>query len=123
MASNKVTKAKATKKAVVKPSPKRAKGAPETSRDLLEERLEFLLTCIKETGMKINYAAVGRHYGISTHAAYLRFLRSKDYVAKLVSAREAAQKSDEAQKDGEDQKDDEAQKDDEDLEITEDEEA
>ncbi|KAJ5617975.1 hypothetical protein N7537_003089 [Penicillium hordei] len=111
MASNKVSKAKATKKAVAKPSPKRAKGAPEIGRDIMEERLEFLLTCLKETGIKINYAAVGQHYGISANAAYLRFLRSKDHVAKLVSAREAARKSDAALKD------------DEDLEITEDEEA
>ena len=62
-------------------------------------------------------AAVARHYNISTNAAKLRLRRANDYVAKMVSAREAAQKGDETQSD------DEPQKEDEDLEITENEEA
>ncbi|CAI7622149.1 unnamed protein product [Penicillium glandicola] len=89
MASNRVIKTKATKKAVAKPT---TKLPVETSRELLEERLEFVLTCIKETGIKIDLAAVGQHYGISTNAAHKRLLRAKDCVAKLVSAREATQK-------------------------------
>ncbi|CAG7993212.1 unnamed protein product, partial [Penicillium nalgiovense] len=100
---NRVTKAKATKKAAAKLTNKPAKLAQETSRDLLEERLEFLLTCIKETGMKIDFGAVARHYGISTNAAGLRFLRAKDCVAKIVRAREAAQKSDQDPEPTEDQ--------------------
>lgn len=60
-------------------------------------------------------AAVARHYKISTNAANLRLRRANDYVAKMVSAREEAQKSDETQSDNEPQKDNE------DLEITEDE--
>lgn len=46
--------------------------------------------------------AVARHYGISTNAAQLRLRRVNDYVARMVSAREAAQKSDEVPKDDED---------------------
>ncbi|KAK4862698.1 hypothetical protein LT330_002831 [Penicillium expansum] len=98
MAPSRVAKSKATKKAVAKPVTKSSKLAPETSREVLEERLEFVLTCIKETGIKIDYVAVGRHYGISNNAACLRFLRCKDHVSKLVRVREAAQKADEAQK-------------------------
>ncbi|OQE11918.1 hypothetical protein PENFLA_c069G05059 [Penicillium flavigenum] len=94
MPPNRVTKAKATKKSAAKPTTKPAKLAQETSRDLLEERLEFLLTCIKETGMKIDFGAVARHYGITTNAATLRFRRAKDCAAKPVRAREAAQESD-----------------------------
>lgn len=56
-------------------------------------------------------AAVARHYGITTSAAGMRLRRAHDYVAKMASAREAAQKSDKGQKD------------DEDIEITKDEEA
>lgn len=56
-------------------------------------------------------AAVARHYGISTPAAHMRFRRANDYVAKMVSAREAAQKSDKVHED------------DEDVDIAEDEEA
>lgn len=70
MASNKVTKAKVTKKAVAKPSPKRAKGAPETSRDVLEERLEFLLTCIKETGMKVTCLSLIHQLLFSTNITH-----------------------------------------------------
>ncbi|KAJ5976924.1 hypothetical protein N7501_000266 [Penicillium viridicatum] len=111
MTSNKVTKAKATKKDVVKSPTKPSKLAQETSREILEERLEFVLTCIKETGIKVDMAAVARYYGISTNAAKLRLRRVNDHVAKMASAREAAEKSDEAQKD------------DEDIDITDDEEA
>lgn len=55
MPPNKVIKAKATKKDVVKSptKPKPSKLAQEASREVLEERLEFVLTCIKETGMKV----------------------------------------------------------------------
>lgn len=60
MPPNRVTKAKATKKAAAKLTNKPAKLAQETSRDLLEERLEFLLTCIKETGMKVTCSSAHR---------------------------------------------------------------
>ncbi|KAJ5920234.1 hypothetical protein N7516_011092 [Penicillium verrucosum] len=102
MASNRVTKAKAIKKDVAKSPTKPNKLAREAGRELLEERLEFVLTCIKETGIKVDMTAVARHYGISTNAAQLRLRRVNDYVAKMVSAREAAQKSDEVPKDDED---------------------
>ncbi|KGO67089.1 hypothetical protein PITC_019950 [Penicillium italicum] len=102
MVSNRVSKTQAEKNAVAKPVTKRAKLAPEASREVLEERLEFVLTCIKETGIKIDYAAVGRYYGISTNAAYMRFKRAEGHVFKLVSVREAAEKGDEAQKDNND---------------------
>ncbi|CAI7636472.1 hypothetical protein PCG10_005069 [Penicillium crustosum] len=116
MASNKITKAKAPKKKnVPKSATKPRKLASDTSREILEERLEFVITCIKETGIKVDMAAVARHYKISTNAANLRLRRANDYVAKMVSAREEAQKSDETQSDNEPQKDNE------DLEITEDE--
>ncbi|CDM26436.1 hypothetical protein DTO013E5_4827 [Penicillium roqueforti] len=98
MASNRVIKAKANKNAIAKPISRPAKLASEPSREILEDRLEFVLTCIKATGMKIDMGAVSRHYGISTNAATLRLLRTKEYVAKLVRAREAAQKDDKAQK-------------------------
>ncbi|KAJ6125381.1 hypothetical protein N7471_012698 [Penicillium samsonianum] len=96
MASNRVTKAKPTKKAAAKPIIKptvkaTAKAASESSREVLEERIEFLLTCIK-----VDLNAVGQHYGISTNAANMRLRRAKDYVAKLVRAREEAQNGDEA---------------------------
>ncbi|KAJ5503563.1 hypothetical protein N7463_006437 [Penicillium fimorum] len=83
MASNEATKAKATNKAAAKPT-------SETSRDLLKERLEFVLTCIEVTGIKVDFPAVGQHYGISTNAAKKRLQRAKDHVAKLVEVREAA---------------------------------
>lgn len=51
---------------------------------------------------QVDMTAVARHYGISTNAAQLRLRRVNDYVAKMVSAREAAQKSDEVPKDDED---------------------
>ncbi|KAJ5876780.1 hypothetical protein N7455_000245 [Penicillium solitum] len=111
MASNRVTKTKATKKDVVKSPTKPSKLAQEASREVLEERLEFVLICIRVTGIKVDMAAVARHYGISTPAAHMRFRRANDYVAKMVSAREAAQKSDKVHED------------DEDVDIAEDEEA
>lgn len=54
MASNKITKAKAPKKKnVPKSATKPRKLASDTSREILEERLEFVITCIKETGIKV----------------------------------------------------------------------
>ncbi|KAJ5964159.1 uncharacterized protein N7479_004035 [Penicillium vulpinum] len=104
MASNRVTKIKATKKAVAKPTNKTtAKTTGETSRELLEERLEFVLTCIRETGIKIDWAAVSRHYDISANAAQRRLLRAKDCVAKLVRAGAAASKKDKTHETTEDE--------------------
>ncbi|KAJ6156717.1 hypothetical protein N7497_005602 [Penicillium chrysogenum] len=92
MPPNRVTKAKVTKNTAAKSTTKPAKLAQGTSRDLLlEERLEFLLTCIKVTGMKIDFGAVAQHYGITTNAATKRFRRAKDCAAKPVRAGEAAQ--------------------------------
>jgi hypothetical protein len=62
MPPNRVTKAKASKNAAAKSTTKPAKLAQETSRDLLEERLEFLLTCIKETGMKVTCFQLIRYF-------------------------------------------------------------
>lgn len=144
MAPKRVTKAKATKKKDVgKSATKPGKLASEASREILEERLEFVITCLKETGIKVilslihhlissanitivsqvDMAAVARHYGISNNAAKLRLRRANDCVAKMVGAREAARKGDETQSDDEPQEDDEPREDDEDLETTEDEEA
>ncbi|KAJ5446556.1 hypothetical protein N7491_002638 [Penicillium cf. griseofulvum] len=97
MASNEPTKAKVTKKAGSKPTPK-------TSREtLLEERLEFVLTCIRLSDTKIDFPAVCQHYGISTNAAKKRLQRAKDGVAKRAEAKEAAQQGNEVSEAPEDE--------------------
>ncbi|KAJ5374173.1 hypothetical protein N7517_006179 [Penicillium concentricum] len=78
MASNETTKPKATKKSVAKP-------ASETRRDIVKERLEFVLTCIEVTGIKLT------RLPLITHK---RLQRAQDYVDKLAEAREAARQDD-----------------------------
>ncbi|OQE11533.1 hypothetical protein PENVUL_c002G00348 [Penicillium vulpinum] len=98
MASNRVTKIKATKKAVAKPTNKTtAKTTGETSRELLEERLDTNII------FQIDWAAVSRHYDISANAAQRRLLRAKDCVAKLVRAGAAASKKDKTHETTEDE--------------------
>ncbi|KXG53546.1 uncharacterized protein PGRI_005960 [Penicillium griseofulvum] len=88
MASNEPTKAKPPKHAV-------SMYPPRTGREImLEERLEFVLTCIRLSDTKINFPAVCKHYGITTNAAKKRLQRAKDGVAKLTEAGEAAQQDD-----------------------------
>ncbi|KAJ5206732.1 hypothetical protein N7472_003180 [Penicillium cf. griseofulvum] len=98
MASNEPTKAKVTKKAGSKPTPK-------TSREtLLEERLEFLLfSTYISILFQIDFPAVCQHYGISTNAAKKRLQRAKDGVAKRAEAKEAAQQGNEVSEAPEDE--------------------
>lgn len=72
MAPSRVAKSKATKKAVAKPVTKSSKLAPETSREVLEERLEFVLTCIKETGIKVTYLFLISYFSVLISLPYPR---------------------------------------------------